>query len=90
MKNNALILRLNDQAAEAVNFLFSPDAIDNRIELFEQIIDIMLELASDITPNQDPQAYLHIISSLRFLSKDFTAISASLQQPGDGDPDNPD
>lgn len=72
------IMNLNEDASRVVQYLMDPDILENRIGVFEQTTDMLLEAAQGIL-DADERQYLKLISEFRFLIKDFRTISNSLK-----------
>ncbi len=72
------VINLNDDASKVVRYLMDPDILENRISVFEQVTDMLLEAAQGIL-DADEHQYLKLIGELRFLIRDFRTISNSLK-----------
>jgi len=73
------VMNLNEDASRVVQYLMDPDILENRIGVFEQTTDMLLEAAQGIL-DADERQYLKLISEFRFLIKDFRTISNSLKE----------
>ena len=78
------VLNLNEDASKVVRYLMDPDILENRISVFEQATDMLLEAAQGILDAEDKQ-YLKLIAEFRFLIKDFRTISNSLKDNNHGE-----
>ncbi len=78
------VVNLNDDASKVVRYLMDPDILENRISVFEQATDMLLEAAQGILDAEDKQ-YLKLIAEFRFLIKDFRTISNSLKDNNHGE-----
>lgn len=78
------VVNLNDDASKVVQYLMDPDILENRISVFEQATDMLLEAAQGILDAEDKQ-YLKLIAEFRFLIKDFRTISNSLKGNNHGE-----
>ena len=77
------VLNLNEDASKVVQYLMDPEILENRINVFEQTTDMLLEAAQGILDAEDRQ-YLKLIAELRFLIRDFRTISNSLKENNHG------
>lgn len=78
------VINLNDDASKVVQYLMDPDILENRISVFEQDTDMILEAAQGIL-DADEHQYLKLIAEFRFLIKDFRTISNSLKDNNHGE-----
>lgn len=72
------VMNLNEDASKVMQYLMDPGILDNRIEVFEQITDMLIEAAQGVL-DADEHEYLKLIGELRFLIRDFRTISNSLK-----------
>ena len=76
-------MNLNEDASRVVQYLMDPDILTNRIELFEQTTDILIDAFTDCIDISAHNA-LELISEYRQLIKDFRTISNSLKENDHG------
>lgn len=73
---NTTVFNLNEAASEAVRFLMEPGALQNRTDILEELLDLLLDESN--APDIDDSETLRLARELRWLIKDLTTIRISL------------
>lgn len=72
------IIVIDEKASEALDYMLEPDSMESRIEIFEQAIDLVIDVANGVL-DPDPKKCLRLITDFRDLIKDYKTIKDSIK-----------
>lgn len=72
------IIVIDEKASEALDYMLEPDSMESRIEIFEQTIDLVIDVANGVL-DPDPKKCLRLITDYRDLIKDYKTIKESIK-----------